>query len=349
MAQQPSEEKSLPPSKKKLRDARKKGQVEKSNDMVSAIVMLGCTLYLVVSMDGIETRVRGLITLVTRMYTQPFDTLWPRLMAAGLEVLVWSVLPLILITVVAAILTNILIMGGMLFSVDPIKPKLEHINPAEGLKRIFSVRGIIEFIKSLLKIVTLGVAFVVVCRVGLQALMESSRCGYGCLEGIFMTLMKPLVITALVVFMIVGLLDIRTQRWLFQRDQRMTRTEHKRERKDMEGDPDIRRARQRQRRDIQAYSSRTGVQQASIMIGGTSGWLVGIRYVKGETPVPTVVCKASPQESSSLMREAIKHGLPVIEDRSLAEKVGKRAGNGEPIPEDCFQPIADILVARGML
>ncbi|ALM53829.1 EscU/YscU/HrcU family type III secretion system export apparatus switch protein [Halomonas huangheensis] len=349
MAQQPSEEKTLPPSKKKLRDARLKGQVDKSNDMVSAVVMLGCTLYLVVSVDGMEVRLRGLITLTTQMYTQPFDTLWPRLMAAGLEVLVWSVLPLILITVVAAVLTNVLIMRGFLFSVDPIKPKLEHINPAEGFKRIFSVRGIIEFFKSLLKIVTLGVAFVVVCRLGLQALMESSRCGYGCLEGIFLTLMKPLVITALVVFMIVGLLDVRTQRWLFHRDQRMTRTEHKRERKDMEGDPDIRKERQRQRRDIQAYSSRTGLQQASIMIGAAGDWLVGIRYVKGETPVPTLVCKASPQESAVLMQNVARHGLPVIENRTLAQNIGKRTGNGEPIPEDCFQPVADLLVARGML
>nr|WP_300314573.1 EscU/YscU/HrcU family type III secretion system export apparatus switch protein [Halomonas sp.] len=349
MSQQPSEEKSLPPSQKKLRDIRKKGQVEKSSDMVTAVVMLGCTLYLVFYVDTIESRVHGLITLTTRLYSEPFDTLWPRVMAAAMEVLMWSVLPIIVITVTAVVLTNILIMRGMVFSVEPIKPKFEHINPAEGFKRIFSVRGIIEFIKSLLKIVILSSAFVIVCRMSLQALMESSRCGYGCLNEIFLEFLQPLVITALVVFFIVGLLDVRTQRWLFQRDQRMTRTEFKRERKDMEGDPEIRRARQRQRSDIQTYSTRAGVERASLMIGASGDWLVGIRYVKGETPVPVVVCKADPQGSANLQRQATAYGLAVIDDRKLAERIGSRSGNGEPVPEDTFQPVADILVAAGLL
>ncbi|MFM9272155.1 EscU/YscU/HrcU family type III secretion system export apparatus switch protein, partial [Halomonas elongata] len=348
MAEQPSEEKSLPASDKKLRDAREKGQVDKSNDMVTAVGMLGCTLYLLVSAGTIEARVRSLITLTTRLYQEPFDAVWPRLMAAGLEVLVYSVLPLIIITVVAAILTNILIMRGTLFSIEPIKPKFEHINPAEGVKRIFSVRGIIEFFKSLLKIVTLGTAFVVVCRLGLQALMESARCGVGCLEGIFLALLKPLVITALVVFLIIGLIDVRMQRWLFRRDQRMTRTEYKRERKDMEGDPEIRKARRRQRRDVHAVSTRTGVEQASIMIGAGGDWLVGIRYVRGETPVPVVVCKATPEDSAWLRRKAYEHELAVVENRELAGRIGRRAGNGEPVPDDTFQPVADILVAANL-
>ncbi|MDQ7729760.1 EscU/YscU/HrcU family type III secretion system export apparatus switch protein [Halomonas sp. SpR8] len=349
MSEQPSEEKSLPASDKKLRDVREKGQVDKSSDMVTAVVMLGCTLYLFVSAGMIEARVRSLITLTTRLYLEPFDTAWPRLVAVGVEVLVYSILPLIVITVVAAVLTNILIMRGMLFSIEPIKPKFEHINPAEGVKRIFSARGMIEFFKSLLKIVTLGVAFLVVCRLGLQALMESARCGMGCLEGIFLALLKPLVITALVVFLVVGLIDVKMQRWLFRRDQRMTRSEQKRERKDIEGDPEIRKARQRQRRDTHGVSTRTGVEQASIMIGAEGDWLVGIRYVRGETPVPVVVCRAAPEDSASLRRKAEERRLKVVENRELAGRIGRRAGNGEAVPGDVFQSVADILVAAKLI
>ncbi|MFC3282206.1 EscU/YscU/HrcU family type III secretion system export apparatus switch protein [Litchfieldella rifensis] len=349
MSDQPSEEKSLPPSEKKLRDARKKGQVDKSSDMVTAIVMLGCTLYLVAQAGTIETRIRGLISLTTRLYQEPFDTVWPRLMAASVEVIMFSILPIILITIVAVILTNIIITRGMVFSVDPIKPKFERINPAEGFKRIFSARGIIEFIKSLIKMVSLTVAFVVVCRLALQMLMESSRCGFGCLEGVFLTLLEPLVITALVAFLVVGLLDVKMQRWLFQRDQRMTKTEHKRERKDMYGDPEIRRERRRQRRDIHSRSSQVGLQHALVMIGAAGDWVVGIRYVRGETPVPVMVCKAGPERSTKLLQEAKERHIPVVDNRELASRIGKRTGNGDPIPNDTFQSMADLLVAAKLI
>lgn len=349
MSEKPSEEKSLPPSEKKLRDARRKGQVSKSTDMVTAMVMLGCTLYLAVAVGGIENRVRNLISTTTRLYHEPFDTLWPRLLALGSEIVVLAVLPLIVIAVVAAVLTNVIIMRGMLFSADPVKPKFERINPAEGLKRIFSARGIVEFTKSLIKMVSLTVAFVIVYRLGLQALMDAPRCGFGCLEGVFMALLKPLVITALIAFLIVGLIDVQMQRWLFRRDQRMTRTEQKRERKDMEGDPEIRRARQRERRDMHAHSPHVGVHNASLMLGAAGDWLVGLRYVSGETPVPVVVCKADPEHSAALLKEAAALGVPVANQPELADRIAKRTGNGAPIPNDTFQPVADELVAAGLI
>lgn len=349
MSEQPSEEKSLPPSEKKLRDARKKGQVNKSTDLVTAMVMLGCTLYLAVATSGIEDRVRNLISTTIRLYHEPFDTLWPQLLAQGSEIVVLAVLPLIIIAVVAAVLTNVIIMRGMVFSADPVKPKFERINPAEGLKRIFSARGIIEFVKSLVKIVSLSVAFVIVYRLGLQALMDAPSCGFGCLGGVFMALLKPLVLTALIAFLIVGLIDVQMQRWLFRRDQRMTRTEQKRERKDQEGDPQIRRARQRERQDMHAHSPNTGVHNASLMLGAAGDWLVGLRYISGETPVPVLVCKAGPEHSAALLKEAVTLGVPVANQPMLAARIARQARNGAPVPNDTFQPVADELVANGLI
>ncbi|MCE8016447.1 translocation protein in type III secretion system, RhcU [Halomonas sp. MCCC 1A17488] len=349
MSEKPSEERSLPPSEKKLRDARKKGQVSKSSDMVTAMVMLGGTLYLLMAADGIERRVRHLIGTITRLYHEPFDTLWPRLLALAAEIVVRSVLPIIVISVVAAVLTNVLIMRGPVFSVDPVKPRFERINPAEGLKRIFSARGLIEFAKSLFKMVALATAFVIVFRLSLQTLLDSPRCGFGCLEGVFMALLEPLIVTALVAFLVVGLIDVQMQRWLFRRDQRMTRTEHKRERKDLEGDPEIRRARQRERRDMYAHSARTGLENASLMLGAPGDWLVGLRYAKGETPVPVMVCKAAPEESAALFEAACTRGVAVANRPDLAARIARRTAKGGPIPQDTFQAVADELVAAGVI
>lgn len=344
-----SEEKTLPPSEKKLREAREKGQVNKSADMNTALVMLGCTLYIALSANAIEARVRHLINLTTRLYHEPFDTLWPRLMTQGMEVLLLSVLPLVVISIVAATLSSVVIMRGFLFSAEPIRPRPEHLNPVEGLKRIFSVRGIVEFIKSLLKVTALAIAFLVVYRLGLQSLMESPRCGSGCLEGIFVMMLKPLVITALIAFFIVGAIDVLMQRWLFRRDQRMTITEQKRERKDMYGDPEINRERKKQRRLMHAMSSQVGIQHASLMIGVADDWLVGLRYVRGETPVPVVTCKASPERSREMLRDAEERRIPVVGNHELAASIAKRTGNGDPVPDEVFQPVADALVKVGLI
>ncbi|MFM9271929.1 EscU/YscU/HrcU family type III secretion system export apparatus switch protein [Halomonas elongata] len=118
--------------------------------------------------------------------------------------------------------------------------------------------------------------------------MESSRCGFDCVQGTFLELLQPLVITALIAFLLVGIFNVRLQRWLFERDQHMTQTEQKRERKDQEGDPTMNQERRKQRREMHELNAKIGVQHSLMMIGTAGGWLVGIRYVRGETPVPLV-------------------------------------------------------------
>jgi len=177
-----SEEKSQPASDKKLREARQKGQVSKSQDMVSAVVLLGCSVCIAFLAGVAESRVRGLLDLAATIYVEPFATVWPRLLESAQQVLLRTALPILGVTVVCVILTNIVTMRGVLFSGEPIKPEFSRINPVEGAKRIFSMRNFIEFLKSLIKVVVLSVAFYVVGRIALQALMESSRCGAACIS-----------------------------------------------------------------------------------------------------------------------------------------------------------------------
>lgn len=345
-----SEEKSQPASDKKLREARQKGQVSKSQDLVSAVVLLGCTVCIAFLAAIAESRVRALIDLAATIYVEPFETVWPRLLESAEQVLLRTALPILGVTVVCVILTNIVAMRGMLFSVEPVKPDIARINPVEGAKRIFSMRNFIEFLKSLFKVLVLSVAFYVVGRIALQALMESSRCGAGCIESVFMLLLKPLVATVVITYLLIGIVDVLLQRWLFQREMRMTRSEQKRERKDMDGDPLIKRERQRQRREMQSLGSRkVGIAHASLMIGGEDGWLVGVRYVRGETPVPVLVCSASAAEAKAMLAQSVSLGLPRSPDQALASEIARRAVKGEPIPANTFQQVADALVAARLI
>ncbi|WP_205919892.1 EscU/YscU/HrcU family type III secretion system export apparatus switch protein, partial [Pseudomonas viridiflava] len=173
--------------------------------------------------------------------------------------------------------------------------------------------------------------------------------GAGCIESTFYLVLKPLVFTVLAAFLLVGAVDVLMQRWLFGRDMKMSRSEQKRERKDVDGDPLIKRERQRQRREMQALATKLGLGRASLMIGIGGNWVVGVRYVRGETPVPVVVCRGSPEESAQLLAQAAPLGIAVWADAGLAEQIAKRSVAGDPVPENTFQAVADALVAHRLI
>jgi type III secretion protein U len=344
-----SEEKSLPATAKKLRDARKKGQVARSHDIVAAVAVGVSVLYIHVIAPRVEVYARELIQVTAQIYRNTFAELWPHIVELALRILIVTTLPLVLIVCVVVCLASLAAMRGPVFSLDPIKPNFDQINPAQGFKRIFSMKSVVEFIKALLKVTALTVAIVVVFRVGLQPLFESPRCGPACVYDTFFSMLKPLTITVVIAFVVVGIIDVGLQRWLFLRDMRMTKTEFKREMKDVDGDPLIKRERNRQRREMGSRMIKVGLRNASILLGRSGGFAVGLRFVRGETQVPIIVCKGDPDHAKVLITEATLLGIPVVEEPQLARALSTRCAVGDPLPDIMFQPVADILVAARLV
>lgn len=345
-----SEEKSLPASDKKIRDAREKGQVSRSQDLVAGTVMIASISYLAFHLADERMKIEELVDLVARrVHVDPFAEVWPTVLTLAGGILTGLAIPFLVVTIAAIVLTNIIVMRGFVFSTTPITPNFEHINPVSGAKRIFSMRSVVEFLKALIKVTTLAAAFVIVFRMGLQALMQSSACGAPCVTNTFKALLQPLIITAVIVFFLVGLVDVLLQNWLFKRELKMTKTEQKRERRDAEGDPAILQQRQKQRREMHSLATKTGLMNASLLVGAPDGWTVGIRYVRGETPVPMVACRASPTQSRTMITQALLTDIPVIRDTGLADSIARSARTGEPVPEKMFQRVADLLVAARLI
>lgn len=313
------------------------------------MVILACTLCIVIIAPRAQAQITALLDLIVQVYIEPFATVWPRVLNTAEQLLITITLPVVAMTVAVVIVTNIVTMRGVVFSVDPIKPDVKHINPIEGFKRIFSMRSFVEFIKGLVKVGLLGVAFYVVGRHALQALMESSRCGAGCIESTFYLVLKPLVFTVLSAFLLVGGVDVLMQRWLFGRDMKMTRSEQKRERKDTNGDPAIKGELQRQRRAMHALATKLGLARASMIIGTAGGWVIGVRYVRGETTVPIVVSRASGKDGVQMLADAAALGIAQVSDSALAAEIGKRSVAGDPVPDSTFQAVADLLVAARLI
>jgi type III secretion protein U len=340
-----SEQKSLPASDKKLRDARKKGQVSSSRDLISGFGLLAMILYLLLVWPMLRDHVLALVDLVSRLSVQPFEAAWRTALPAAMQ-LVWiAVVPAVAILMLISVAAGMIGTYGPVFSFHPIKPNFEHINPAAGLKRIFSLRNVVEFAKGALKVAALGTVFFFVLRAWLQSMFHAPNCGEHCIVPLLLDALKPIVAVAILAFIAIGVFDTGLQRWLFLRDMRMTKTEQKRERKDIEGDPLILGERKRERQRQSKLIGRLGLPAASVLIAGEDH-LAGLRYHRTLAPLPVLVLKARGERAIALREEASELDIPLVENPTLAAELVDHHAAGDHLRQQYFPEVAKILVAQ---
>jgi type III secretion protein U len=346
MANDDSEEKTLPASKKKLADARRKGKTSNSKDLVSGFTMLAAVLYLLYQWPVMRGRLVQLVDVVSASTEQPFAEAWQRAVYGAIDVLLASTVPLLVVVFAVAVVMGMAATRGPVFSFESVKLDFEHISPMKGAKRIFSSRNVIEFAKSLVKVVVVTAAFWTVLRGFIPSLFQTPSCGEGCLGQMLVSTLQPLALTAVIAFVVIGLLDMPMQRHLFLREMRMSLTEKKREQKEQDGNPQIK----AQRRRLQFMFARTkvrkGVRHAAIVIAQEDR-VVGLRYHREEAPVPLICSKARGQAGDEMVAEARRLGIPVAEDASLVDLL-IRQSIGNRIPQDTFTDVARVLVRFGI-
>ena len=341
-----TEQKSLPASDKKLRDARRKGRVSSSRDLVGGFTLTLMFIYLLIVWPTLGGRLQELLAFVSESVNRPFAEAGSKAVQLAIDVMLLISLPFVAIVAVGDLVSGMASTFGPVLSFDLVKPKFEHINPAEGLKRIFSARNAVEFAKAAVKVTTLAAAFFLTLRGAIEPLFETPACGERCLVTAAVATVKPLAATAAIVFMAIGLADLLIQRRLFLRDMRMTRTEAKREHKDLEGDPLIRGERRRMRVQFATQTVRVGIRQAVLAIVHEDQF-VGLRYRPGETPVPVVVCKGHGETGRVMLAQARQLGIPIIDNATFAAALLARHKIGERIRPDLFRVAAETLVAAG--
>ena len=341
-----SEQKTLPASEKKLRDARRKGQVSNSRELISASTMTVMFVYLLFALPALGDRLQELMNIVTQAAGHPFSETWDRALGLAIEILLRICVPLVAVIAVTNLASGMAGTFGPVFSFDPVMPQFERINPTKGLTRIVSLRNIVEFVKAIVKVVVLFAAFWLVLRGSIQAFLEMPSCGLACVAETTLAALRPLVATAVLAFLTIGLFDLLVQRQLFLRDMRMTKTESKREAKDIEGDPLIRSERRRIHKQLASQRVRVGLRRAVIAVIHNDQ-IVGLRYRSDDTPIPAVVCKASGAAGTRMIGEARQLGIPVVDDAALVAALSARHAVGDTIVPDLFQSVARILIAAG--
>ncbi len=344
MADQPASEKVLPPSPRKLQQAREKGNVARSTDLNSGFLLLvaGIGLYV------LGPLAIGRLLVMTRYY---FGDAWTISVLPGdmqpllIQAMLLAapvVLPFMVLLMAASILINVSQIG-FLFSGQAMQPKLERLNPIRGFQRFVSVRALVELIKSLTKLSAIGyITFLTVRpRVpDILALMHSSPLASGI--GVWDVLFAVWWRVGLAMILI-GLFDFAFQRWQHQRDLRMTRQEAQDELKQLEGDPRIKQRVRQIQRQMAMQRMMADVPEAEVVITNPTRFAVALRYEAGEMAAPTVVAKGARRTAERIRELAIEHEVPIVERPELARALFRDIEIGGHVPENLFKAVAEVL------
>ncbi len=331
----------------KLDDARKRGQIARSVDASSIAVLVAAMLAsYALLMPAIKRlahlMARGLQAAPTAL-NDPAEA--SRFLEKSLSASLLVLAPLLFAVVIAAVLMGLLQSGGLVFSATPITPDFTRLNPAQGFKKLFSMRVIYEAVKSTLKLVALlGTAFL-----ALQALLPGALKLLG-LPGkaVLFRLTEitgGLMAKLCAVLLVFVLLDLLFVRWEFLRNLRMSKREVEDEHKNREGDPRIRnRQREIRTQFLKAAKAVRKVPEAQVVVTNPTHVAVALRYEHGVTPAPLVIAKGAGVLALQIRRAANKAGVPIVHSPRLARALYKEVPQDAYVPEQWYPPVARILV-----
>jgi type III secretion protein U len=328
--------------KKKLRDLRKKGQIAKSTDVVIAFSMIAAFLYMWLGWDFIKRTTHEMMTLPAQYYDVPFDESFPQV-AAGVILKVSAVVfPLIALLVVLVVLAHFL-QFGVLFSIHPIVPNMSRIHPVEGFKKLFSLNKLIDLIKSIGKTAAMIVAIYVVVKNCLGQMLFIPFWGIDAATGMLGIMLKQAIIATIIIFIVFAAFDLFMQKFLFKRQNRMSKYEVKKEYKNREGDPLIKGKRKALHKEMAMSAAKKNIQKSNVVVTNPTHLAVALFYNKKEVDLPVVMAKGKGGVAKYIVKEAKKAGVPVVQNKPLARKLFNKVPIEEYIPRELLFPVAEVL------
>ena len=342
--EQQGQERTEQPTAKRLAEARKKGQVARSRELNTLLVMLASAVALWL-LSG--PAMSGLTALFSDALSPTGDVLRQAELVPNhlMQVMLSALLlisPFLAITVVAA-LAGPAVMGGLLFSADAIAFKAEKLDPIKGLGRVFSTKGLIELVKALLKFsLVLGVAVLiykfmerdVMALITLDVMEGITRAGS-------MIMIALVLLSATLV--LIAAIDVPYQLWSHNKQMRMTKQEVKDESKETNGRPEVKaRVRQLQREASQRRMLQD-VPDADVVITNPTHYSVALKYDKDGTGAPRVVAKGQDLIALKIRTIAIEHDVAIYEEPPLARALHGTTEIGDEIPGPLFLAVARVL------
>lgn len=346
-----SGDKTEQPTQKRLLDARKKGDVAKGKELTSTLTLLVWlvvgALCLRLACERIAALCEGLLARVAAGWREDG-------FAHVAALLGWQSVELALL-LVAVLVVPVAVLGtlaeylqaGPVLAFEKVAPKLEHLNPAAGLKRMFSMDNLVELLKGILKtalLLTIGWAVARsllpdAMRLALTTEAPPQHLGALVWQGTVKTLTWTVGVFAGVAF-----LDVLWTRHRFTKKMRMSMRDIKQEMKESEGDPHLKQQRKQAHAEWSQRNQAAAARGANALIVNPTHVAIAIDFEPGRCPVPTVSAKGEDHVARAMREAAGEAGVPIVRNVPLARELLARCDEGEVVPPELFDVLAEVIV-----
>ncbi len=329
---------------KKLRDARKKGQVAKSQDFPAAFTFVVAMMGTLAAMSYFFEQIGA---YMARMFKasgelEGFETKASGYFHEAAEVILKTSAPILAAVCIVGVLVSFLVVGPV-FSMEAMKFDLKRLNPVEGIKQKFKLKVLVELLKSIAKIA--GAAIIIYLVI------------WDSLPQVISTAVMPVVASALVVndfllkvtirvgifFLIVALFDLAFQKKNFAKEMRMEKFEVKQEYKDTEGDPQIKGKRREMFREIAYQEGPRSAKKARMIVTNPTHIAVALKYNPEEEPAPIILTMGSGIVAEQIIKIGVENKVPIMRNIDLARQLYSKGKISDYIPEDTYAAVAEIL------
>ena len=346
----PGGEKTEPATSKKLNDIRKEGQVAKSKELITAVSLMSLFIILKIYLSKLGT---GLIDVYTQVYNSiskvvddsynglPIRTAGSVMQQVIID-MIKLVIPILLVAIVIAILGNMLQQKWMV-TAKPLQPKFSKKSPTSGFKRMFSVRQLVELIKSIAMISIIMIVVYNTVKSKMNILLTFYDVGLNTALSTIGSIIIDLGIKISAVFLIVGFADLFYQRIKFKNDNMMTKQEIKDEFKNTEGDPQVKGQIKRRMQEVSRRRMMQQLPEADVVITNPTHFAVALKYEPDAGKAPVVIAKGADYLAFQIKDKAKEYNIAIVENKPLARILYHNIDIGMEIPPELYQAVAEIL------
>jgi flagellar biosynthetic protein FlhB len=348
MADGGSGEKTEEATPERLRKLRQEGNVAKSKDINSAIMFLVVFIVLGMTFPWITQNMVALVELSIRVSQEIGLPHGPRLqvavaalLAEGLKTMFIVIAPVMGTELVLGIALN-LAQVGFLFSLKPITPDLNKVNPINGFKGLFNMKKVVELLKTVIKFVVIAWLSYEALKKALHDVVYIIRSDMFIGVKVMGMIIWDFVSKIGVVFIIIAAFDAFYQKKRYLKDNMMTKYDVKQEYKQSEGDPQHKSERRKLHQEILSGGGGSAVKGADVVVRNPDHIAVALKYERDKGHAPTVVAKGQRIWAEKILAAAEQYGVPVVRNVPLAQALGK-LDVGDEIPEELYQAVAEVL------
>jgi flagellar biosynthetic protein FlhB len=338
------DERTEPATPRRREEARKRGQVVRSADLSSAVILLAAVVALQIFgrplIGGLFGAASSVLEGLPALDGERENLLLH--FGGALTSVLLGFLPFLLVVVVAALGIN-LAQVGILFTTRPLTPDVGRLDPITGMGRMFSGRSVVRLLAGILKVVAVGGVVTLTIWGERFHLAEFAQSPFEEMVRYGIDLMLTLSLRAALMLLVLAIFDYGAQRWQHDRELRMSKQEVREELKRYEGDPLLRERRRALQRRLALQHMVHKVSQATLVITNPAHLAVAIRHEKETMEMPVVIAKGARLLARRIRETAMDHGIPIVERKDLAQAIYASVEVGRRIPAEYHKAVAEIL------